>query len=63
MVDKTDPEETPQEKSTHSFLKKVLIAVAVASTITLLVLFIGYAVDVLLLVFVGFLVLVFFVGW
>ncbi len=53
MVDKTDPEETPQENSTHSFIKKVLISVAVAATITLLVLFIGYAVDVLLLVFVG----------
>lgn len=53
MVDKTDPEKTPQQESTQSFVRKVLIAVAVAATITLLVLFIGYAVDVLLLVFVG----------
>lgn len=53
MVDKTDPEEAPQEESTKSFVKKVLISVAVAATITLLVLFIGFAVDVLLLVFVG----------
>lgn len=56
MVDKPDPEETPQENSTYSFIKKVLIFVAVAAAITLLVLFVGYAVDVLLLVFAGILV-------
>lgn len=54
MVDKTtDSEETSNQDSTLSFIKKVLISVAVAATITLLVLFIGYAVDILLLVFVG----------
>lgn len=55
MVDKTNREENPEENSTHSFIKKVIISVAVAATITLLVLFVGYAIDVLLLVFVGFL--------
>ena len=55
MVDKTEPESDPEENSTHSFIKKVLISVAVAATITLLVLFVGYAVNILLLVFVGFL--------
>lgn len=53
MVDEAGPESDSDESSTHSFLKKVLIAVAVAATITLLVLFIGYAVNILLLVFMG----------
>lgn len=53
MVDKARPDSDSDENSTHSFLKKVLIAVAVAATITLLVLFVGYAVNILLLVFVG----------
>lgn len=53
MVDKARPDSDSDENPTHSFLKKVLIAVAVAATITLLVLFIGYAVNILLLVFVG----------
>lgn len=55
MVDKTKSEPDSNENSTHSFIKKVVISVAVAATITLLVLFVGYAVDIILLVFLGFL--------
>lgn len=51
MVDKTNSESESDENSTHSFFKKVLISVAVAATITLLVLFVGYAINILLLVF------------
>ncbi|WP_234568337.1 AI-2E family transporter [Rhodohalobacter sp. 614A] len=53
MVDKTNPESDSEENSTYSFIKKVLISVVVAATITLLVLFVGYAVNILLLVFLG----------
>lgn len=51
MVDKTKSESESDENSTHSFFKKVLISLAVAATITLLVLFVGYAINILLLVF------------
>lgn len=53
MVDKASPEPESHDNSTRSFSKKVLSAVAVAATITILVLFIGYAVNILMLVFVG----------
>lgn len=55
MINDDHPGKTSGDFSTKQFVKKVLISVAVAATITLLVLFVGYAVDVLMLVFVGFL--------
>lgn len=53
MVDRSDRDPPLGGASSKTFLKKVLIFVAIAAAITLLVLFVGYAVNFLLLVFIG----------
>lgn len=53
MRENTDKSNTEETRETYSFIKKVLITVAVATAIAIIVLFIGYSIKVLLLIFAG----------
>lgn len=53
MGGNSDPEKRDEQDSAFSFLKKVLIVIAIAVSVLLMVLFLGYAIDIILLVFIG----------